>query len=57
METEWDSKVPFALCIPSPISCTGLWLGHLPSGIIEMDKEPIIPKFGEHLIVVAVHIS
>lgn len=31
--------------------------GHLPSGIVKVNKEPIIPKFGEHLVVVTVHVS
>lgn len=33
-----------------------MW-GHLPSGIVKVNKEPIIPKFGEHLIMVTVHVS
>lgn len=32
-------------------------LAHLPSGIVKMNKEPIIPKFGEHLIMMTIHIS
>lgn len=31
--------------------------GCLPSGIIKMNKVPVIPKLGEHLIMVAVHVS
>lgn len=29
----------------------------LPSGVVEVNKEPIIPKFGEHLVVVPVHVA
>lgn len=32
-------------------------LGHSPSGVVKVNKEPIITKFGEHLIMVTVHIS
>lgn len=32
-------------------------LGRLPSGVVKVDEEPIIPEFGEHLIMVPVHIS
>lgn len=42
----------------------GVWLerkagsaGHSPSGIVEVNKEPILPEFGEHLIMVTVHVS
>lgn len=31
--------------------------GHLPSGIVEVNEEPIIPEFGEHLVVVPVHVA
>lgn len=32
-------------------------LRHLPSGIVKVNEEPIIPEFGEHLVMVPVHIS
>lgn len=32
-------------------------LGHLPSGIVEVNEEPIIPEFGEHLVMVPVHVA
>ena len=54
---------PLILGLLVPLSsCKGYgWMGgvvgHLPSGVVKVNKEPIIPKFGEHLIMVTVHIS
>lgn len=30
---------------------------HLPPGIVKVNKEAIVPEFGKHLIMVAVHVS
>lgn len=30
---------------------------HSPSGIVKVNKEAIVPEFGEHLIMVAIHIA
>lgn len=32
-------------------------LARLPSGVVQVNEEPIVPKFGEHLIMVTVHVS
>lgn len=49
---------PLGLLVPAPPYTAGLGaLGHSPSGVVKVNKEPIIAKFGEHLIMVTVHIS
>lgn len=50
----WRQAQAGQALLGSLVGC-GQW--SLPSGIVKMNKVPIIPKLGEHLIMVSVHIS
>lgn len=48
-----QSSEPALLLVPSPPSSP---LAASPSGVVQVQEETIVPKLGEHLIVVPVHV-